>query len=343
MQQLSLEDLVNKAIAAAAEDEAPREYIGASVIASECERALWYDFRWYRRPSFPGRIHRRFTTGDLYEARVVEHLRSIGLSVADTNPRARNRKGQWAAELGSLGGILRGHLDGIVTGPGAVWRALGAELTEAHPVLLEVKAMASAKYEYTDDTYTELVGNKASDKKASVEGRWWKTRRRGVQKEQVTHFGQMQAYMGMSRERDRSGKVHYAKWGLDAPLDHALYVAVNTDTEELHAELVDYSPTWWERIKARTIRIIRATQPPARKSESPADWTCRFCDHREVCHAFGEPERSCRSCSHAELRLPGDPKHYGRTAQWVCTHHGQSCGDYTPCDQWSPITEEVSF
>ena len=343
MHTLNLEELVNKAIDLAAEDESQREYIGASIIGSECERAIWYGFRWYKRPTFPARIRRRFLTGDYYEERVVERLRYIGLTVDDTNPRARNRKGQWAVEYGELGGILRGHLDGIVTGHGKVWQDLGAELDQHHPVLLEVKAMASAKYKYTDSTYTEIAENKRGETLAKIEGRWFKTRRRGVLKGQVTHYAQMQAYMGMSRERDRAGKVHYAKWGLDAPLDHALYVAVNTDTEEYHAELVAYSPTWWERIKARAIRIIRAATPPARKSENPADWTCRFCDHSAICHDFWAPERSCRSCSHATLRLPGDPKHYGKTAQWVCTHHGQSCGDYTPCDQWSPITEEVTF
>lgn len=334
---LTLQELIDKAVDENAY-KGSRNYLGASIIADECERKLWYGFRWYTDIDFPPRIRRRFETGHRMEDRVVARLREAGFSVDNENPRARNPAKQYGAEYGPLGGLFRGHLDGIVTAPGKLWRDIGAEgITAEHPVLLEVKVLASAKYEYTDDTYTEIIGNK---KKGRLEGRYFELARKGVKKAQQKHFGQMQAYMGLSRATDRNGKVHYQKWGLSAPLDHALYVGVNADTEQWYAEHVPFSPRWYDRIIGRATRIIRSPTPPERITDNPASWSCTFCDYHSICHGVAEEKKSCRSCAHSEVKLPSDPGFYGRTAQWLCTHHGSGCGDFTACDAWQSIESE---
>ena len=42
-----------------------RAHLGASIIGKECERALWYDFRWVTQAKLPGRLLRLFETGQL--------------------------------------------------------------------------------------------------------------------------------------------------------------------------------------------------------------------------------------------------------------------------------------
>ena len=37
-------------------------HLGASIIGKDCERALWYDFRWVTRWAFTGRMLRLFDT-----------------------------------------------------------------------------------------------------------------------------------------------------------------------------------------------------------------------------------------------------------------------------------------
>jgi hypothetical protein len=40
-----------------------REHLGGSQIGRECDRALWYGFRWATAPDFDGRLLRLFDTG----------------------------------------------------------------------------------------------------------------------------------------------------------------------------------------------------------------------------------------------------------------------------------------
>lgn len=346
MTTLTLEHLINQAMERAdrEDDRPPRDYIGASIIGTPCDRALWYGFRWYAEPQFPARIMRRFETGHIYEQRAIGRLRQAGFEVRAENPRARNPAKQWAGEYGPLGGLLRGHMDGFVRAPAEVWRALGVEDASALDgawVLLEVKAVTSAKYTYRegDNEYLLPTGNKA---KGRTEGRYFELARKGVKAAQPRHYAQMQAYMGFSAIPDRNGKIQWEKWGLDAPLERALYVAVNTDTDQYHAELVAFEPSWFRRIVERATQVIRAREAPARISENPASWDCMFCDFQEICHMSAPHGKTCRSCHEAELRIPGDHGYFGTTAQWICRVHKRSCGDYSPCDQHFPIPNEES-
>jgi hypothetical protein len=89
-----------------------RSYLGASVLGGECERKLWYDFHWaYPPEAFSGRMLRLFQTGHREEARLIEDLRNAGVHVEEFDPSTGK---QWA--MTALGGHLKGHLDGVVTG-----------------------------------------------------------------------------------------------------------------------------------------------------------------------------------------------------------------------------------
>ncbi|MCC6719556.1 MAG: oxidoreductase [Acetobacteraceae bacterium] len=94
-----------------AADAGYRAHLGASLIGGECERAIWYSFRWATRARHTGRLLRLFETGHLAEARFVADLRRIGVTVLDVDP-ATGR--QWT--LRDAGGHFGGSMDAVAKG-----------------------------------------------------------------------------------------------------------------------------------------------------------------------------------------------------------------------------------
>lgn len=68
-------------------DNSFRPHLGASIIGRDCLREIWYSFRWYKKPSFDGRMLRLFETGQLAEDRIVRELEGIGIQVTDRQAR----------------------------------------------------------------------------------------------------------------------------------------------------------------------------------------------------------------------------------------------------------------
>ena len=93
-----------------------RRHLGASLIGTECSRALWYTFRWVTSAKFTGRLLRLFDTGNLAEARFVADLRSIGCTVLEINPDTGR---QWSvrAVRGHFGGSMDAVIQGIPEAP----------------------------------------------------------------------------------------------------------------------------------------------------------------------------------------------------------------------------------
>jgi len=58
-----------------------RPHLGASIIGEPCSRKIWYSFRWFRKPTFDGRILRLFETGHLAECRIFYELKNIGIKI----------------------------------------------------------------------------------------------------------------------------------------------------------------------------------------------------------------------------------------------------------------------
>lgn len=111
----------------------PRGYLGWSQIGEECDRALWYSFRFAGGGEFDGRMLRLFQTGHLEETRVLQELRDIGCEVWDRDPTTG---GQFA--VSSLGGHLRGHADAVV---------LGLPEAPKTPHLTDVKSIKAKKFD----------------------------------------------------------------------------------------------------------------------------------------------------------------------------------------------------
>lgn len=84
------------------------ESIGISVgaLGNECDRALWYDFRWVSAAEdIDGRKISIFRTGDMWEDRMVADLEAIGVEVWGQQDRIR-----------LAGGHVRGKCDGKAVG-----------------------------------------------------------------------------------------------------------------------------------------------------------------------------------------------------------------------------------
>jgi len=92
------------------DSEQARGYLGASIIGAECERYLWYVFRYACKPNFDGRMYRLFETGALEEAKFVKELRAIGCEVHDHDQNGEQ------FEVKAIGGHFSGHMDGCALG-----------------------------------------------------------------------------------------------------------------------------------------------------------------------------------------------------------------------------------
>lgn len=138
--------------------EAPRGYLGASIIGEACERYLWFYFRFSCREDIEGRIYRLFETGDLEEARFVRELRGIGCEVHDVNPETGKQFG-----VTGFCGHFGGHMDGCAVG-----------IPEAPKTwhVIEFKT-------HSAQSFTKLE-------------------KEGVEKSKPVHYAQMMIYMGLT-------------------------------------------------------------------------------------------------------------------------------------------------
>lgn len=114
-------------LAALAEQaEAPRDYLGASAIGSECLRKVQYD--WQCVSVFPARTKRIFARGHAFEDISARLLGQAGF---------RMERGTPATAFASADGTFRGHADGIIVA--------GPEIPGlAYPCLWECKGLGAS-------------------------------------------------------------------------------------------------------------------------------------------------------------------------------------------------------
>lgn len=142
----------------------------------------------------------------------------------------------------------------------------------------------------------------------------------GVEVAKPVHYAQMQIYMHMRG------------------LTRALYLAVNKNTDALHAERIEYDPTAALRLVAKAERIVKADRPPTRQYDDPearSAWKCRSCPALGVCHQGAWARRNCRTCLHS---TPGP------NGSWTCARFGRELSDYeqaTGCERHLYLPELV--
>ena len=90
----------------------PRPYLGMSGIGEECERKLWYGFRWVLPVEFDANAHKRFLDGHRTEDLILQRLRRVpGIEVHTIDPETGYQFG-----VSDLGGHFKGHLDAAICG-----------------------------------------------------------------------------------------------------------------------------------------------------------------------------------------------------------------------------------
>ena len=88
-----------------------RRHLGASQIGRECEREVWFGFRWFKAPSWSGRMLRLFARGKLEEATIAADLRAAGIEFHDVDPSTGHQ-----FEFSDFGGHMGGSMDGCGQG-----------------------------------------------------------------------------------------------------------------------------------------------------------------------------------------------------------------------------------
>lgn len=136
-------------------EEPFRTHLGASLIGSECARAIWYGWRWATKPKFSGRILRLFNRGHLEEARFIALFLMIGCQVYQQDENGKQYR------ISHAEGHFGGSGDGIAVGL--------PELQAGQACLLEFKT-------HSEKSFIEVV-------------------KKGVREAKFEHYVQMQMYM----------------------------------------------------------------------------------------------------------------------------------------------------
>lgn len=119
----------------------------------------------------------------------------------------------------------------------------------------------------------------------------------GVEKSKPEHFAQMQMYMSWSK------------------MKRAFYLMVNKNDDTLYSERVKYDSSIAKGLTEKARRIITSQNPPAKISEDPSWYKCKFCDFPEACHRDKQPTVTCRTCLHST------PETDGEDGRWSCNFH----------------------
>ena len=113
------------------------------------------------------------------------------------------------------------------------------------------------------------------ENKALNDKSWNDTKSKGVRVSKPVYYAQMQTYIGY----------------LD--LKGGLFTALNRDTGEIYAELVDWDAASAQEATDRAVRVIEAAAPEdlPRITKTETDFRCRFCSYAKRCWGKAETPR----------------------------------------------------
>lgn len=121
---------------------------------------------------------------------------------------------------------------------------------------------------------------------------------KGVKEAKPLHYAQMQCYMTWTNT------------------ERAFYMVVNKDNDDIYTEIVRRDSAESKALFEKAGRIIASDKPPARMTDDPTYYLCKFCEHSETCHGNQVAAVSCRTCIHATPELDGK-------GRWSCARHGK--------------------
>jgi hypothetical protein len=132
-----------------------RSHMGASQIGGQCDRQIWYSFRWATKNQFGGQLLRLFNRGHIEEGRFIAMLLAIGVRVYQQDQNGKQFR------ISGYGGHFGGSGDGVGVGV--------PDVPPGTPCLLEFKT-------HNDNSFREL-------------------KKLGVRAAKFEHYVQMQTYL----------------------------------------------------------------------------------------------------------------------------------------------------
>jgi hypothetical protein len=273
-----------------------RDHLGASQIGKECLRALWYGFRWWTPPKFPGRVLRLFERGNREEPWLVEDMRSTRMEVVTGDEQSAERRNELIAKMVEAGHHVYFQEAREGEKEGQVVVRLTMHFGGSMDALVNGVPLGGKKWHVWE---CKTAGAKPFRELA----------KKGVQVAKPEHYAQMQTYM------------------LGTGLESALYIAVCKDNDEIHVERIAFDRKYAEGLVAKANSIVYSARPPVRISEDPSWYKCRFCDYREACHGDAEPEVNCRTCRSATVHEDGAWRCDGR-ARLTSEVQREACGGW---------------
>lgn len=107
------------------------------------------------------------------------------------------------------------------------------------------------------------------------------TKKKGVQVSKPIYWAQCQVGMYM------------------ADLGRCAFIAVNKNTDEIYMERIKLDLAEAMKLVAKAGEIIFSDKPPAKLSNDPSFFGCKFCEFAQLCHGDKRPEVNCRTCAYA--------------------------------------------
>jgi hypothetical protein len=275
-----IENEINEYCVKLYDDGEHRKHLGASIIGDPCSRQLWYTFRWCKRQTFDGRMHRLFNVGNDAEPRFASYLKGIGFEVLRIDPET-NKQFRMTG--------INGHYGGSV----------------------DARLKAPARYNLTEDLIFlgEFKTNNTGAGFTNVD-------KEGVAKAKPRHYAQA------------------CQYGYKFNLKYCIYLIENKNDSDLTVKIFELDHNYGRVLEKKAEDIIYAKTPPARISETPSYFECKYCDYSDICHSQDLVEKNCRSCKFA---IPVENK------QWSCTRYNQIIPDdfiKIGCDMHLSIASE---
>ena len=102
--------------------------------------------------------------------------------------------------------------------------------------------------------------------KTAGETQFRRLKKEGVKADKPLHWAQMCVY------------------GRDKGIQHALYICVNKNTDEIYIEFLKLDWALAETMEMKAEAIINAEEPPAKIAMSASHFVCKWCDYKDICH-----------------------------------------------------------
>ncbi len=137
----------------------------------------------------------------------------------------------------------------------------------------------------------------------------------------------------MNKGLKKAKPVHYDQmcgYGEKLEIKHGIYFPENKNDDQIEPEVIELD---WQRGKQLELKaqdIILAKDPPAKISDNPAYFDCKYCAAAGICHKGEIPLKNCRSCKNSSPT---------ENATWTCSKYGLLPPEFIikGCDHWIPI------